>query len=455
MKHPDIQKFFSAISTWQDAYSSAKFTFLARKSENKLNIIQARLLLNGEHQLNPLLEFENQDIVAGQFYLSEMKTNPSKFLEKLLSGNLQTIKGDLFFDPDIAGYDAYFQPFHPEGLRNQNRLNVLTISGKIQLLDNNTMEIDWGLKASSKPYDNLNDLMHDFHLGQLRTDKATIEIVAHSIIVVDLSTKVTDETAEVAVKMFDNLDINKISIGYRVFSNALVVERGGISGLSINWKKEGDYLRGCASVKVPKAAVVQAYAIYNGVAHSQGWIVDPTTAQNNRRSTYETFDSELRVLEDILINTPKNKSREFETAVSWLIWMLGYNPIHIGGVPKVQEAADIIATTPKGNYIVVECTVGLLKADNKLANLFERTQRIISSLQNSNNSHLRVLPVIITAKPRDEVIADLDQAERLGIYVLTRENIQEALSLTRMISDADKDFAECEDRVQTILASKK
>src|SRR3546814_15589325 len=60
-----------------------------------------------------------------------------------------------------------------------------------------------------------------------------------------------------------------------------------------------------------------------------------------------------------------------------------------------------VATTPQVHFSIVECTTGLLKAENKLAKLVERTEAVRKSLRTSGNHHLRVMPVIITSKTRE------------------------------------------------------
>jgi hypothetical protein len=40
------------------------------------------------------------------------------------------------------------------------------------------------------------------------------------------------------------------------------------------------------------------------------------------------------------------------------------------------------------------------------------------------------MPVIISSKSRDEVKADLEQAEKLGVLVLTKESLSEAINRT-------------------------
>ena len=103
-----------------------------------------------------------------------------------------------------------------------------------------------------------------------------------------------------------------------------------------------------------------------------------------------------------------------------------------------QDAADIILCTPNGNFAVVECTTGLLKAENKLPNLHDRSQAVRRNLDASNAEHLRVLPVLVTSKTLEEIRPDIEQAEKLGIHVLTRENIERLAERTIIPHNADQ-----------------
>jgi hypothetical protein len=89
------------------------------------------------------------------------------------------------------------------------------------------------------------------------------------------------------------------------------------------------------------------------------------------------------------------------------LWLLGFSVAQLGGTPRTQDAADIIATTPNGHFAVIECTTGLLKADNKLPLLHDRAQAVRRALESSAHNQLRVLPVIVTTKSREEIKPDL------------------------------------------------
>jgi len=108
-------------------------------------------------------------------------------------------------------------------------------------------------------------------------------------------------------------------------------------------------------------------------------------------------------------------------------------------------------TAPNGHLAVVECTIGILKEESKLAKLHARTQTARKSLEASNARHVHVLPVIITAKTLEEVRPDIDQAEKLGICVITRENIDQLIFRTLLLPNADQLYEQTEQAITAAL----
>jgi hypothetical protein len=131
--------------------------------------------------------------------------------------------------------------------------------------------------------------------------------------------------------------------------------------------------------------------------------------------------------------------------------MLGFSVAHLA-TPRMRDAADLLVVTPNGHFAVVECTTGLLKAENKLAQLHARAESVRRSLASSNSGHLRVLPVIVTSRPAAEIKADVEAAERLGISIATREVLDEALNRTLIQPNADQIYLEAEQTTAAALA---
>ena len=131
---------------------------------------------------------------------------------------------------------------------------------------------------------------------------------------------------------------------------------------------------------------------------------------------------------------------DFEVAIAWLLWALGFSVASFGTHPKTKDTFDVIATTPRGDFLVVECTLGLLRADSKLSKLNARAVNVRDSLAASNMKHLRVLPVIVTAMTREQVEADAGPAADLGVLVVTREDLDGVQNELIRFPDADAFF---------------
>ena len=446
MSNPDknLECFLSAISPWEAAYVHAGLSYFAVRRDGVLNLMQGRLFLHSTPSAIPKTQFETNQVLAGYFPLSELGLEYRDLITQLVtSGRISTPVGKLVFPMQAEGQVAtHFFPFHREGIRSGNRLSVLMVSGAQRDSYIQQPDIDWELKAACQPFDTLHELLNEYSLGEYRGDFANVEVGASPVIEIVFNSKVEGEEAEPSVFLAKSLDPNKCQIGFRVFLHGKVVSRGSVNGKEIIWTEQDHSFLGISKIVIPRGAVLHCVASYDGFAHHQGWIADPKNSQNSRRATLEEFDDKLEVLRDYLFEEQKLRkdSRHFEFGVAWLMWMLGFSVAQVGGTARTADAADIVATTPSGNVLVVECTTGLLKAENKLAKLVDRAEVIRKRLDSSGNSHLKILPVIVTAKSRDEIRADLEQALKLGVVVVTKETLIERLSQTIVVTDADRIF---------------
>jgi len=128
--------------------------------------------------------------------------------------------------------------------------------------------------------------------------------------------------------------------------------------------------------------------------------------------------------------------------------MLGFSVAHLGGTQRTQDAADLIATTPHGHFAIIECTTGTLRTENKLPLLVARAETVRQRLAASNQSHIHVLPVIVTSRTEGEIQADVEQAERLGILVLCREKLDRIVTQTLVLPNTNQLYDEAEAAVR-------
>jgi hypothetical protein len=450
-----VDEFFGSIKSWGTAYKNNHFNCIAFRKNDRFYIIQAALSLNTGAAVSSSY-FESANVRAGRYPLHDLGVGARQLIDGLLtSGGISTPQGFLYFPAAQAGsHGLSFLDFHPFGLQNQNRLNVLKITGAAPAEYLRQPLFDWELKAASPPYDGVQELMFEYNLGAFRGDFCSVEVIAFNVAVVEFASEVKGTKARPAMRIANGLSTSRAALGYRVFSQGRVVARSRINASEMKWTQEPDFQRGVAEIEVPQGAVLHCVAIYDGVAQQFGWLSDPATVQNARRTVYEAFDPGLETLKDIVSKTQGRglEARDLESAVAWLLWMLGFSVAHLGGTRRTQEAVDLVAVAPNGHFAVIECTTGLLKSENKLPLLHDRAQAARRALEKSENRNLALLPVLVTSKTKDEVRPDLEQAEKLGILVMTREDLEEGITRTMVIPNADQLIEQAQETVRAAKA---
>lgn len=451
-----VRNFFADISSWSAACDTLVVSYVAFRGQNEFELAKARVFFELWPRGIEKAFYEFENIQAGAFYLSDLDMTPEAFIAKLEGGKFPTPNGELLFSPENSGsHSAYYNPYHTEGLETGNRLGLLSIMGGHLSQQPRNIELDWELKSAEKPFDGVKDLLLELSLGNLESSRTEVEFIAFNFLRPDLSDpygRIQGAKANPAFIIAGTLDRTKAALGFRLIHQGKVIRRERIEGSSLDWKEVEDGLRASKEILVPEGAVMHCVGSYAGKAQQQWWLSDPTTTQNPMRAVYKTFDQDLEVLNTFLeVGKEKGQNaRDLETAISWLLWMLGFRVAHLGATSKLQEAPDLIATTSDGHFLVIECTTGILKADHKLSLLIKRTEALREGLAASGSRHLRALPVIVTNKSRKEVLADIEQAEKLGVLVITKDEITNLLSQSLVLPNAQKMYLDAEQTVKEL-----
>lgn len=447
------KEFFEYIKELDCGYDFLRFSFLAIRNEvtNEFVIIKARLFLSSGIPVFENKTLKTTNVFAGSFVVErgearQIKLDELDLVKQVLSGVVRTPQGVVsFYGRNIT--------FNPHFIESQASLAILSISSDEFKQADQFRLIDWELRAATEPYDGLQDLALDLGLGSVQNSREiAVEIIASNVMVLHTDSTVQGDIAHMRVKLAAKLNPALVSVGFKEFKDRRLIKRSHIAGISFDWKEEEGFLVGNASFNVSGAAALQCFCTYAGKFQHLFWFADPSTAQNTKRVAYEIIDPRLTNLRQYIRKDDFKGSdaRNVEAYVSWLLWMLGFSTAHFGQVQNSQDAVDIVATTPFGHFVLVECTTGLLKPDNKIPKLFERAQVLRTKLEASDNRHLKVLTVMVTTKGRDEVAAELEQAERHGILVLTKEDLERACDDTLILQDADKLF----DRALEVVAAR-
>ncbi|AHE55471.1 hypothetical protein [Sphingomonas sanxanigenens] len=439
-----ISAFFQSIEAFENAMVPS-LSYLAFRRDGVWHLFRGRINYNFSGYTREKFEVKTANILAGTMVVDGGPAEARKIVETLEEGALTIGRDRLLFEPQYGGgYASVHIPLIPEGAEKQFRMGLLQIRGSDQQGFLSHAPFDWELRAAATPFDGVGELLSALSIVHLPEQASLFEVMTFQIAAIDASSTVGGTKARLGISLAPRLDHAKASVGYRVISSGTVVARGRIAGSDLNWTSEAAREIAWTELEVPPAAVVQAFACYDGIAYQHWWLQDPQHSQNPRRAAFMRIDPGLTTLTSFLGEQPTKQARDLEFAVSWLLWLLGFSPAHIGANQKMSDAADILVTTPQGHFAVVECTTSVLKSGHKLSLLVERTELIRQALRQSNSQYFRVLPIIVTTKTREEIKAELDDARRSGIVVVTRDDLPLLIERTLLISDPDQIYVEAE-----------
>lgn len=442
-----VDEFRNILSHWISVYKYKLCSYFANKTQTGARLVFGHILYETESpkNINSKFHIETNNIIAG-YELSSIET---KDVEQLLS---QLEKGMVSFSKykfDLKSKsgdapDFMFYPIYPPAVSFGPRLPSLSSVGK-ERHDFQTVDmrmLDWELKSYEQPFDSIDDLLLHIRLPRLSQigDYPRLEIWARSPAHISNTSSIKNGQASIVIDVFKNLDVNRIKLGCKVF-NKKDVERFSICGEQIGWTNRNDSIIGEYKYPVEDAAWLQAFLSYEDVA-LHGWFInDPQKQTNPRYSIHSLFDVSHDILQQFLLQAGYN-SENFEDGVALLLNILGFSIFHYGQIPKLKDGPDIIAFTPMGNIAVIECTIGLLDKEDKLAKLIQRTVLIKDELKNAGLGHFSIQPIIVSKLSRAEVTGHLEEAGKHSIAVVCKEELEELFRRASFYSNPDGLFQE-------------
>jgi hypothetical protein len=217
----EIGDFFKNIKPLSKAFQES-FSYVAVRHEGKFVLLKGIIFFHTGPTKAPFTHFESENVRAGHYTLSSLKLTPKKLIAAALAGEIKTPDGVLVFPPytevgargEVGNYSSTYLPFHPVGLQNQYRANLLRVSGaSLATYGHHQPFFDWELKAASTPYDSLQELMSEYLLGFIEAESVTVEAIAFNVAVVNFGSQVTGTVARPTVHLAKGLQPEKTTVG--------------------------------------------------------------------------------------------------------------------------------------------------------------------------------------------------------------------------------------------------
>lgn len=444
-----FQDFKALLSKWEGAYVCSVHSYVALKRQEGGRLLFGRVLLEPTREgINETpFQFESEHIIAGRFVKVATPEATSVLIEKATVGQMDTGEGIASLATDTSNpIRAYFAPIYHPLISEGPRLPSLTVHGtakhNILVTAGDSRQFDWEVKAADTPFDSMDELLGHCGLPTLMQigDSTALEVVARSPGAIGAGSTIKESEAVIECRVARELDVGKLRLGYRILQKDQKIDRGSATGETFEWRQENDLKIGSHRVLVGEAPLLQALLSYDRISLHQWWIIDPKKHLNPRHAIHQVFDQDLEVLRKMLLKPDTDKPYVFEGAISTLLTLLGFSVSNYGRIPKLQKGPDIVAIAPSGHIGVIECTVGILSENDKLAKLVQRTKLIKEKLAEAGYGQLQLQPVIVTPLSRDEVTADLAVAGEHGIAVVCKENLEGALNQVSLPPNADRIF---------------
>ncbi len=447
---PKIKEFLETLDGLENAYSEgAVLRYCALRHEGRWCLFSGRIRLSPagatEHRL-----FEHAEARAGVVPLKAINLTYGELITQLLQTRRLPIPDlEIEFAPDGQSYSAYHVPLH-RAINERTDLSALVIRGARSWTMLDQQALGWSLRGGQIPYESLEDLCQDFGLERA-TDTGLFEVVASPVVRVLDASRVGGGKAVLQLALAMGLDANNVRLSYRVLSNSAVVVRSAISGAELTWIRDAGWLKAEARVDVPIGAALDCTASYLDRTNHHTWVVDKTSILNPRRMALESLDPDLQGLTRGLLEVPSlprdRDGRGFESAFARLLWLIGFNPIHLGNTKRTEDGVDVVAECEGRGYAVVECTLDILKED-KRSKLRARAVATREHFKKAQAGDVVVVPVLVTQLTEEQVKNVLEAAASEEIAVVTRDEIETMLALTGSASRSTATFDEWLQRAQ-------
>lgn len=296
--------------------------------------------------------------------------------------------------------------------------------------------LDDGLRQARPPFDGVADLSQWLNLnGALdgtRPSSITVKVLP-PVELLFTDSKLENEQLALRLRCSASADFNQIRLAARIVPGT--VSEGRIQvGERVSWDTDDartGYRTGTVTIRTGSAVSVQILLSYQGYSVARQWFHDSSKSTSARHLSMIQFDPELKGLRAALLTN--NDSRDFEKAVGCIAYLVGL----ASALPLQSRTPDLVAATPRGRQLVVECTLATSDFSTKLGKLVDRCNALKKSLAANGLATAEVFGVLVCRQPSDQIARDDAELQRHRILLVTGGDLERALLGAWHSVDAD------------------
>lgn len=297
-------------------------------------------------------------------------------------------------------------------------------------------ELDDTLRQASPPFDGVADLSQWLNLnGALDgTRPSSITVIVHPPVeLLFADSKFENEQLTLRLRCSASAEFNEIRLAARIVPGTVSEGRLQVAE-QIAWDDDDTrvgYRAGTATISVGSAVRVQFLLSYKGYSVARQWFHDSSRSRSARHLSMIQFDPDLKGLRAALFTN--NDSRDFEKAVGCVAYLAGLAT----ALPLQSRTPDLVAATPRGRQLVIECTLAISDFSTKMGKLVDRCNALRKSLAANDLTSAEVVGVLVCRQPSDQIARDNIELQRHRILLVTGEDLERALVGSWHTVDAD------------------
>jgi hypothetical protein len=431
---PQVQYFQRIFQDW-------KVTFAQVRIEYVVILVQESWLLNTAivSLLPDVLHEQTNDIVStsrlkvGQLKKSVTVQELDQMLHAIMTGEVAIHETTYKFSAEgaVSCYCPWpVQEPHYFSPQLEVRLDRTTLLSQ----DINLSEINAELRTSHRPFDGLSDLLGHYKLGNggyLPQEQKITLVLAPPVAVRFHKCSLSANLLLTELRKSVALRRENISIGLRQFPGDCLSRRSQVAQL-VSWSPmDSGFELGRLEMSVDSCSAGELMVSACGHTAARYSIEDKASGLNPRLKVYRRYDPSLAQLNDHLF-PEERKSRNLEVGIATLLHLLGASSVQM--LPT--DAPDVIAETPSGRLVIIECTV---KMDDpvKLTKLANRRNAFVVDHDGASPTR-EVLALLVVSRPRSQITVDAAELYRNQIILIAKEEIEAAVSRLGTPPDLDE-----------------
>lgn len=429
-----LDLYLDNFSAWIYPKYTVTISYLGLKSEDGLTLLDAHIRFTPL----PFPEFEpfsieTAEIVAGQIaYPNVSKLKLERIRTNAVNGKIETSHGTLIL-PFSERLSYFSELINRQSWESDLHLKIL--GNTVHLTNPVTLtKIDNSLRCASLPFDGLNDLCRWLSLSEPYSTQSSITLRANPPVDLILNEcSLESGRLKLTIRAVWNLDFQDIFLSIRPIpgktSTRIFIHQ------KIVWKRYQKGIRqGNIEIDLENVDSVLVILMLKQSLVRRNWFEDPARAVNYRLIAVQSFDKDLKDLKQGL-SPEGNESRKFEKAVALLMYILGFTQAQ----PLGTESPDIIAATPRGRIIVVECTVKISDAHSKIGKLVQRRGAVLEALRVGGHATREVIAILVCALTKDQIpTVDSKEWYENRILLVTKPDLEELLLRAKGMIDPDE-----------------